>query len=144
MTTEIFAIFFGPVVAVGITLWWENRKEKREAKLRLFTALMAHGKSMPLSYEFTAALNLIDVVFAKDERVVQLWHELYALYQNPLRSETQNHKYIELLSEMASVLGFRKLKQTDIDKFYFPQSHAEALKAQIEWQTEWLRVLKNT
>ena len=45
---------------------------------------------------------------------------------------------------MASVLGFRKLRQTDIDKFYFPQSHADALKAQIEWQTEWLRVLKNT
>ena len=46
---------------------------------------------MPPSYEFTAALNLIDVVFAKNERVVQLWHELYALYQNQRASETQNH-----------------------------------------------------
>ena len=99
---------------------------------------------MPVSYEFTAALNLIDVVFAKDQSVVKFWYELTLLYQNPLATETQNHKYIELLSEMASVLGFRKLQQTDIDKFYYPRSHAEALKAQIEWQTEWLRVLKKT
>jgi Family of unknown function (DUF6680) len=143
MTAEIFAIFFGPIIAVGITLWWQNRKEKRDAKLRLFTTLMAHRKSMPPSYDFVAALNLIDVVFANHERVVHLWHELYTLFQNPMASETQNHKYIELLSEMASVLGYRKLKQTDIDKFYYPRGHADALNAQIEWQTEWLRVLKN-
>jgi hypothetical protein len=140
----IIAILFGPIIAVCITLWWQNRKERRDAKRQLFMTLMAHRKSMPLSYEFVAALNLIDVVFAKDQRVVQLWHELYALYQNPQITETQNHKYIELLSEMASVLGFRKLKQTDIDKFYYPRGHADALNAQIEWQTEWLRVLKNT
>ena len=91
MTTEILAIFLGPIIAVCITLWWQNRKEQRDAKLRSFTALMAHRKSMPPSYEFTAALNLIDVVFAKNERVVQLWHELYALYQNQRASETQNH-----------------------------------------------------
>ena len=144
MTAEIFAIFFGPIIAVCITLWWQNRKEKRDAKIRLFTTLMAQRKTTPPTYDWVQALNLIDVVFAKDERVVQLWHELYALFQNSQRTQTQDHKYIELLSEMASVLGYRKLKQTDIDKFYYPQSYIEALLAQNEAQAEWLRVLKNT
>ncbi len=140
----LLAILVGPIVAVCITLWWQDRKERRDAKRRLFTTLMAHRKSLPRSYEFVAALNLIDVVFAKDKRVVQLWHQLYDLYQNPQPTEAQNHKYIELLSEMASVLGYRKLKQTDIDKFYTPIAHAQAFIAQTEAQEEWLRVLRAT
>jgi hypothetical protein len=144
MSAEIFAIFFGPIIAVSITLWWQNRKEKHDAKLRLFVTLMAQRKTTPPTYDWVQALNLIDVVFAKDRRVVQLWHELFHLFENRERTQTQDHKYIELLSEMASVLGFRKLQQTDIDKFYYPQSYIDALLAQNEAQAEWLRVLKNT
>lgn len=109
----LLAILLGPVVAVCITLWWQNRKERRDAKRHLFMTLMAQRK--PPTYEWVQALNLIDVVFAKDKRVVQLWHELYALFQNQQRTQAQDHKYIELLSEMVSVLSFRKLQQTDID-----------------------------
>ena len=105
---------------------------------------MAQRKTTPPTYDWVQALNLIDVVFAKDKHVVQLWHELYALFQNPQRTQTQDHKYIELLSEMASVLGYRQLQQTDIDKFYYPQSYIDALLAQNKAQAEWLRVLENT
>ncbi len=139
----LFALVFGPIIAVCITLWWQDRKEKRDAKRNLFMTLMAHRKGTP-SYELVNALNLIDVVFADDDNVVKLWHELYALYSNPTPSEAQNHKYIDLLSAMATALGFSKLSQTDIDKFYFPTAHGKQLEAQIEWQTEWLRVLKKT
>ena len=140
----IIAILVGPIIAVSITLWWQNRKEERDAKRQLFMTLMAHRKSMPPTDDWVVALNLIDVVFADDRRVVESWHELFRLFENRERTQTQDHKYIELLSEMASVLGFRKLQQTDIDKFYYPQSHAAALNAQSEAQAEWLRVLQNT
>jgi hypothetical protein len=141
---NLIAILFGPVIAVCITLWWQNRKERRDAKRNLFIALMAHRKTTPPTYDWVAALNLIDVVFADDLGVIKLWHELYDLFQNPQRTQAQDHKYIEMLSEMATVLNFRKLKQTDIDKFYSPQSHRDQLLAQSEAQAEWLRVLKNT
>jgi hypothetical protein len=144
MSSEVVAIILGPIIAVAITLWWQNRKEKRDAKLRLFISLMAQRKTTPPTYEWVQALNLIDVVFAKDRRVVELWHELFQLFENRERTQTQDHKYIELLSEMASVLGFRKLQQTDIDKFYYPQSYVDALLAQNKAQAEWLRVLENT
>lgn len=47
----IFALAFGPIAAVVITLWHQHRAEKRGAKLRLFVNLMAHRKSFPIHLE---------------------------------------------------------------------------------------------
>src|SRR6266496_2164632 len=94
----IIAILVGPIIAVGITLWWQNRKEKRDAKKILFVRLMAQRKTTPPTYDWVQALNLIDVVFADDRSVVDLWHELFLLFESPQRTQTQDHKYIELLS----------------------------------------------
>lgn len=141
---SIIAVIVGPIAAVLITLWWQERKEKRDAKMRLFIALMAHRKSIPPTHEWVAALNLIDVVFAGHPKVITLWHELFNMYNNPSTEESQNHKKLELLSQMASDLGFAKLQQIDIDKFHCPSEHTAQLKATAETQAEWLRVLKNT
>lgn len=141
---NLVAIIVGPIAAVCITLWWQDRKEKRDAKLKLFVTLMAHRKSTPPSPDWVTALNLIDVAFAEHPRVVELWHALYQLFHNQTRTEAQDHKYLELLSEMAVVLGFRRLKQTDIDKFYSPQSHIDQMVAGTKLQAELLRVLEGT
>ncbi len=141
---SIIAILVGPVTAVCITLWWQRCKEKRDRKLALFTILMAHRRAAPPTFEWVNALNLIDVVFADHSKVVELWHECYGLLQTPEPSQVLGHTYLELLSEMARVLGFRRLQQTDIDKYYSPRVHGELLVAQAETQAEWLRVLKNT
>lgn len=140
----LLAIFVGPVTAVCITLWWQRRKEKRDRKLQLFTTLMANRRAALPSYEWANALNLIDVVFADHPKIVDLWHECYLLFQNQVQTQASGHKYLELLSEMARALGFQRLQQTDIDKYYSPKVHTDLLAAQTEVQTEWLRVLKNT
>ena len=145
---NIIAIIVGPLLAVLITLWWQERKEKRDAKLRLFVTLMAFRKSYPVSYEFANQLNLIDVVFADTPKVAALWHKYYSLLQrqNPdtLQQQEQTHKYLELMSTMAAALGFHHLQQTDIDKFYIPQVHMNQTHLNWECQNEWLRVLKST
>ncbi len=106
---------------------------------------MAHRKSIPPSYEWVNSLNLIDVVFADHPKVVHLWHELYdILIQVPLNEQRRQHKFLELLSEIAQLLGYRKLTQTDMDKFYSPQAHGTILELQWGVQTELLRVLKAT
>jgi len=140
----IVAIITGPLSAVLITLWWQRRKERRDAKLRLFTTLMAHRRAFPPTAEWVAALNLIDVIFHDQRRVVALWHEFFHLLHNPSMLPEQGHKYLEMLSAMATSLGFRKLQQVDIDKYYSPQVHQDQLVAQAELQAELLRVLKNT
>jgi len=49
-----------------------------------------------------------------------------------------------MLSAMARSLGYRRLEQTDIDKFYAPQVHGDQLALNYKCQTEWLRVLQTT
>ena len=141
---SIIALFFGPVTAVLITLCWQQYKEKRDAKMKLFMTLMSYRRAMPLNPERVTALNLIDVVFADHSKVVARWHHLYdLLHRSPLPGELVNSAHVELLSEMASALKFR-LPQVDINKYYYPLLYEEQLQEQAEMQQELLRVLKNT
>ena len=144
---NIAAIIIGPISAVWITLWWQQRKEKRDAKRRLFTTLMAHRRKIPPPIEWVNALNVIDVIFADVPEVVQLWHKYYEHLANPPANqnfETREHTYILLLSAMARSLGYKRLEQTDIDKYYTPQVHGDQAALNHEIQTEWLRVLRST
>lgn len=144
---EIIAILLSPVIAVAITLWHQSRKERRDRKDRLFQTLMIYRKSVPPSHEWVNALNLIDVVFADNEKIVRIWKEYYQMLgsaKSDHEYRDRDHKYIELLSVMAKDLGYINLQQTDIDKFYSPQAHQDQLVAQREVQSELLRVLKNT
>lgn len=144
-TAIVLATSLGPIAAVLITLWHQERNQKRQAKERIFHILMAHRKSIPPNYEWVNSLNVIDVVYADHRSVVTLWHELYdILVQSPMNEQRRVHKFLELLSAMAKVLGYSNLTQTDIDKFYSPEAHGTILGIQWGVQTELLRVLKNT
>jgi hypothetical protein len=63
---------------------------------------------------------------------------------NPSTVDSQNHKKLELLSQMAEELGYFHLQQVDIDKFFCPNARTDQLKAEADIQAELLRVLKNT
>lgn len=144
-TMNIVAVIIGPIVAVLITLWYQSRKEKRDAKIRLFLNLMAHRKSNPPTFERVNSLNLIDVVFAGHPTVLQLWHEYYdLLHTQPSNFEQWEHKHIDMLSEMGRVLGYKKLKQTEIEKFYTPVAHGTMAELNEKTQREFLRVLENS
>lgn len=144
---SIIAIILSPIIAVSISLWYQSYQSKRDAKLRLFITLMAHRKTLPPVPDFVNALNLIDVVFYKNEGIIGLWHEYYDLLHQEFSEkvrESWDHKYLELLSEIAKELGYKGLKQTDIDKFYSPIAHGKQYLKNQELQEELLRVLKNT
>ncbi len=108
---------------------------------------MAKRRTFPPTIEWVDALNVIDVVFADTPQVVQLWHEYYAGLANPPANnnyQQREHTYLLMLSAMARALGYSRLEQTDIDKFYTPQIHGDQLELNYKCQTEWLRVLENT
>jgi hypothetical protein len=142
---NIIAVIVGPIVAVCITLWYQDRKEKRDAKIRLFTMLMAHRKSNPPTFELVNGLNLIDVVFSQHRKIVDLWHEYYdMLSQKPINWQIAESKYLDLLANMARDLGYKNLLQTDISRYYSPVAHGNQFEINDKIQTEWLRVLENT
>ena len=144
-TMNIIAVILGPIVAVIITLWYQSRKEKRDIKHRIFLTLMGHRKSNPPTFALVEVLNTLDVVFADNPKVVHLWHEYYDLLSTqPPNYQLWEHKYIDLLSEIALSLGYKKLKQTDIEKFYTPVAHGTQAELNEKTQRELLRVLENS
>lgn len=115
------------VAAIPLIIWLVGnkqmrKKEKLEAKRDLFFTLMKQRKTFYVSKERADALNLIDVVYQDDEKVRDAWKN-YLSSLNPNSAEFQNNNayLLDLLSEMAQSLGYKQLKQTEIDRFYEPQ-----------------------
>jgi len=143
IAANFLAIVLGPVTAVCITLWVQNRKAARDAKLNVFLVLLAERKGVPFSRRATDAMNTIDVIFHDEPKVVELWHKHFALRQMPVTPEV-DRSWLELLTEMARVLRYSNLQQIDLDRCYTPAGHAEQAALQKELMTELLRVLKET
>lgn len=138
-----FAIVLGPMLGVLFTLWFQTRKEKKDAKLHLFLTLMTERKSPFVSANVAQALNRIDVVFADSREVKTIWHEYYALLHQP-PGEPRAHKWVELLAAMAKDMHYLDLSQLDLDKFYLPQGHVDDAEFQRKVSQQWFRVLENT
>jgi hypothetical protein len=64
----VVATAAGPVGAVLITFWRENRANLRARRLQIFRTLMA-TRQIPISREHVNSLNLIEVDFHRCEKV---------------------------------------------------------------------------
>ena len=137
------AIFLGPLAGVLFTFWFQSRKDKTAQKHRLFLVLMGERKGLAISKSMAQALNSIDVVFADRPKIKTLWHVYYSLlHQSP--GQQRDHAWLELLTAMAKDLNYSHISQTDLDKFYIPQGHADDLEFQRKVSQQWSRVLENT
>ncbi len=136
----IAAIIIGPILAIQIQKFIEDKKEKRERKMQIFKTLMA-TRATPLSPLHVEALNMIDIEFYDDKRVREkrkLLLDNFANYpQDPKDPEYQtklhlcadrsNELLVDLLYEMAKTLGY------DFDKVhlkrgaYIPKGHADVI-----------------
>ena len=155
MTTETtqFIIGIGQILAVAvipIIIWfggikYQNRKSKRDAQLQLFLTLMANRKANPITKEWVDALNTIDVVFQDKQTVRQAWREyLDSLNADSPHFQNNNAFLLDLLSEMALSLGYRNLRQTEIDRFYSPTYFGSQMSRQEILFQEKLRVLMHS
>ena len=142
-TMNIIAVILGPIIAVIITLWYQRYKEKQDTKHKAFLLLMAYRKAIPPNYAMVEVLNTLDVLFAKNRKIVDLWHKYYTLLAQPPVQERE-HTWLELLSAIAEDLRYPTVKQTDLDKFYIPQGHIDQFLMNQKVQQEFLRVLENT
>jgi hypothetical protein len=141
----VWATVITPIAAIAISIWYQERKQKREAKQNLFFQAMTHRKKFPPTVEWANALNLIDVIFQGCPKVISAWHSLYEyVHIRPMDMKLFEQKNLDLLSEMAKDLGYDDLKTTDIDKFYSPEAHGTQAQLNFDTQTEFLRVLKSS
>ncbi|MCU0351744.1 MAG: hypothetical protein MUF43_13105 [Flavobacterium sp.] len=125
LVVTIYYVYYSPIKAVKIGRQLNDDQNKDAAKRELFLTLFAYRGS-PVHYEFVNALNKIDIVFQDEQPVLVAWNKYYdSLGQKNLtnQEEVWNILRVDLLSEMATSLGYNKLKQVDIMKNYYPVGH---------------------
>lgn len=142
---ELISITLIPFIIWILGAYFQDRKSKKDAKMTLFLKLMATRKSNPISKEWVDSLNQIDVVFQDNPKVRAAWRQFFdALHPRSAHFDSQNSFHLDLLSEMANDLGYKDLKQTEIDRYYNPQLFGNLQRSQDLLAKETLRVLSNS
>lgn len=127
----ILAIFAGPIVAVQLTRYLDDRREVRDRKLQIFKTLMA-TRSYSVSWPHVEALNRIDLEFSKrrpqERAVLEAWKEYFDLLCNQTISPEQwsvkrVDLLVELLHRMAVVLDYDFDKTQIKNSSYSPIAH---------------------
>jgi uncharacterized protein DUF6680 len=143
----LVAIVVSPLIAVLVTTYLQDRKERRSQKVWLLSTLIA-TRHNPLTDETIRALNMIDVVFHDAPRVRTLWHEYYDMLHNeglnnPTGWEQWQKKNLEMITEMARVLGYgRAITHLDAARVYSPVGPSEQARKNAELVDGFLRLFE--
>jgi hypothetical protein len=146
---NFFAILLSPIIAVLITIFLQNRKDKHNSKMNIFITLIS-TRNRPPSEEIVRALNMIDVIFSKDKEVRKLWREYYDMLSNeglnnPVGWNQREQKNLEMITAIAKNLGYKKhISGLDVNRVYFPIGLKDQLESAAEIGIELKRVLKET
>jgi hypothetical protein len=125
----ILAILVGPLAALTIQKWMEDRRVKLERKMTIFRALMANRTSR-LSATYVQALNGIETEFYEETKIIEAWHSLIDQLNTPQDpandpnaarwSERVTNLLTDLLYEMAELLGYHFDKVGLKKNAYYP------------------------
>lgn len=130
----ILAVFLGPIVAVQLTRYLDDKKEMRGRKLDIFKTLMA-TRAYTVSWSHVEALNRIDLEFdskkPKERKVIDAWKAcLDLLGDRAIPSNEWGVRRIDLLVallyEMAKVLKYDFDKTHIKNSSYSPVAHGNA------------------
>lgn len=135
---NLLAIIIIPIAAVIIGQHLQDRAEIRKDKMHIFKVLMT-SRIYGWTVDSVHALNLIDVVFAKDEAVRAAWKELYEAYSSTEQSDLMANKrkklMYKLLEEIAKNIGYKKeITWETIQNPYIPQGMIDQLQKQAASQ----------
>jgi len=146
----ITAVLLGPIIAVQLTRYLDNKKEERERKLQVFKTLMA-TRAHTVSWDHVVALNRIDLEFDKDNKtekaVIEAWKAyLDLLGDKSLAPEQWAVKrvdlLVELLHKMAQVLDYDFDKTHIKNSSYSPVAHGNIENEQQALRAGLIQVLE--
>ena len=122
----ISAILSG-IFATIVTLWWQNKSQVKQEKIKIFTTLMS--KRYEISAEESVdALNMIDVVFHASPEVRTAWRNFQDatnLPESSTKTQTINDRHLKLLEMMAGDIGYKDIHWDDIKGYYYPVGLSE-------------------
>lgn len=135
---NLVAILLSPIVALGISAYWQKKQDEKGRKMHIFYTLM-RTRAQRLHYDHVQALNTIDVEFYDERQVVEAWKKyLDSLEQCSYDNSEAERRHIqkrddlftELLQRMATVLKY-DFSITDIkNTSYYPVGYGNDLTRQ--------------
>jgi hypothetical protein len=146
----IFAVFSGPIVAVRLTRYLDDKKEIRQRKLDIFKTLMA-TRAYTITWDHVHALNRIDLEFdksdMKERAVIEAWKAYLDLFGDRKMPKEQwavrrIDLLVELLHKMAIVLDYDFDKTHIKNSSYSPVAHSDIEAQQIAIRKGLIEVLE--
>ena len=121
----VFATLSGPVLAVLVTRYVDNSRQRTARKLDVFR-MMLRSRRSPLSPEYVTALNMVELEFAGVESVLRAYRNLFNHYSTTPTNADWNERLrgsiARLLNAMAKDLGY-DMEQLDVlEGGYLPQA----------------------
>jgi len=145
---NVVAIVAAPITALWVQRKGDDRRALRERREQIFKTLWVNRRR-PFYLVRIDSLNMIDVEFFGETKVVDAWADLFAHYCAPhpeqtdaQMTKTREEKYATLLYEISQVLGY-KFGRTHIrDNIYRPVLHVEIDEIEFETRKLFLNWLK--
>ena len=129
---NVLAILLAPLVALRVSEYLQDRKERRQRKLSVFRTLMT-TRATPLRLEHVQALNMIDIVFdskrEQDKAVRDAWKayldQLNSSATTPGWMERREDHFVDLMHAMSMAVGYDYDKTYIRRTSYFPTGHGK-------------------
>lgn len=146
----ILSTLSGPIIAVQVTRYLDDRKEERGRKLQVFKTLMA-TRAYTLSTAHVETLNRIDLEFsgakADEKKVTAVWRQYLDLLGDKSLSPEQwgvrrNDLLVELLHAMGQSLGYDFDKTQIKNATYAPIAHGRIEEEQQAIRTQTIELLQ--
>ncbi|MBB3407959.1 hypothetical protein FHT87_001862 [Rhizobium sp. BK316] len=134
----VVATFVGPIAAVAITLWYQERSAWKSSRRSLFVSMMRTRRN-PTNAEFVGALNLVPVYFYSENAVMQRYKELMAIFDDTMWLQAEARARLGekadlhvayLLSEMSKAVGTPVEQLQILRGAYAPQGWLDEEQAQ--------------
>ncbi len=142
---NLVALIVIPILAVIVAHMMQTNSDKRKDKMQIFKILMT-ARIYGSTTDSIHALNLIDVVFARDKPVRTAWKNLLDAYSSAEQSDLMKKKRQELmyklLEAMAANLGYQKeITWETIQNPYVPEWLVSQWQEQTKSQQTYNSVL---
>ena len=144
----IFALIAGPVSAVIITRYWDEKREAKRRRWEIFRTLMRTRRER-LTPDFVGALNLIEVEFHREQEVIDAWKNLFNHLCQLSTGVEDSYEVTErltatLLEKVAKSLGVKKDTLEIFKNGYSPQYWGSLENEQAQMRHLILEVLEGT
>lgn len=150
LLATIFAIVYGPIKAVKITRQMDDARAKENRRVEIFRDLM-RTRQIQLNVEHVYALNLIDIEFYGEDKIVAA-HRAYMNHLNTSLPavdaqdkffEDRRDLFIDLLHAIGKAVGY-DFDRRDLGKFgYVPAGWGNEAERQRYLQHLFIEVLEN-